>query len=89
MDRKDKALNLRVSDRQRTAYERAAAVEGLTVTALVTSAADARAEEILRAHATLALPSAVFDELLTALDRPPALAAPLKKALTKPRFDNR
>lgn len=89
MDRKDKVLNLRVSDRQRTTYERAAAVEGVTVTALVTSAADAHAEEILRTHATLALPGEVFDELLAALDRPPTLAAPLKKALTKPRFENR
>lgn len=89
MDRKDKALNLRVSDRQRAAYERAAAAEGITVTALVTSAADARAGEILAAHTTMELPSDVFDDLLGALDRPAPVAPPLKKALTRRRFENR
>jgi hypothetical protein len=43
MERKDKVLNLRVSDKQRAVYERAAALEGVSVSALVTSAADARA----------------------------------------------
>jgi uncharacterized protein (DUF1778 family) len=89
MERKDKALNLRVSERQRKVYERAAALEGVSVTALVTAAADDRAEEVLRAHASMTVPAVVFDELLAALDRPAPLAAPLKKALRTRRFENR
>ena len=89
MERKDKVLNLRVSDRQRRTYERAAAVEGVSVSALVTSAADARAEAILENHASMSVPSEVFDQLLAALDAPAPLVSPLKKALAKPRFQNR
>ena len=88
-DRKDKALNLRVSERQRAVYERAAALEGTTVSALVTSAADARANDVLHAHASMVVPSDVFDDLLAALDKPATLAPPLEKALVNPRFENR
>ncbi len=89
MERKDKMLNLRVTARQRTVYERAAAIGGVTVSALVTSAADARAEELLHAHASMTVPADVFDDLLAALDRPTALAPALEKALIEPRFENR
>lgn len=88
-DRKDRVLNLRVSDRQRRVYERAATLEGTSLSALVTSAADARAEEILSTHASLIVPADVFDELLDALDEPVTLAPPLEQALDKPRFQNR
>jgi uncharacterized protein (DUF1778 family) len=89
MERKDKVLNLRVSDRQRTMYERAAALEGVSVSALVTSAADDRADEVLHTHASMTVPADVFDDLLAALDRPAVLAPPLEKALNEPRYENR
>lgn len=89
MERKDRVLSLRVSDRQRGAYERAAALEGLSVSALVTAAADARAEELLHAHASMTVPSEVFDGLLAALDQPAVLAPALEKALIERRFENR
>jgi uncharacterized protein (DUF1778 family) len=89
MQRKDKVLNLRVSDRQRTAYERAAAIEGVSVSALVTSAADARADELLQEHASLTVPADAFDHLLRALDQTSPLAPSLEKALIEPRFENR
>jgi uncharacterized protein (DUF1778 family) len=89
MERKSKVLNLRVSDRQRTVYERAAALEGISVSALVTSAADARAEELLHAHSSMTVPTEVFDQLLAALDHPVALAPSLDKALIERRFENR
>jgi uncharacterized protein (DUF1778 family) len=89
MERKNKVLNLRVTDRQRTVYERAAALEGVSVSALVTSAADARADELLHAHASMTVPADVFDDLLAALDRPAALSPALEKALVEPRFENR
>jgi len=89
MERKDKTLNLRVSDRQRTVYERAAELEGISVSALVTSAADARADELLHEHASMTVPADVFDDLLAALDQPAVLSPPLEKALIEPRFENR
>jgi uncharacterized protein (DUF1778 family) len=89
MERKDKVLNLRVSDKQRAVYERAAALEGVSVSALVTSAADARAEDVLHAHASMTVPADVFDQLLAALDQPAPLAPALEKALRRPRFQNR
>lgn len=89
MERKSKVLNLRVSDRQRTVYERAAALEGVSVSALVTLAADERAEELLHAHTSMTVPSDVFDQLLGALDTPVPLAPALEKALVEPRFQNR
>ena len=89
MERKDKTLNLRVSDRQRTVYERAADLEGISVSALVTSAADARADAVLHQHASMTVPADVFDDLLAALDRPAVLAPALEKALVEPRFENR
>jgi uncharacterized protein (DUF1778 family) len=89
MQRKDRVLNLRVSDRQRTAYERAAALAGVSVSALVTSAADARAEELLRTHASMTVPADVFDDLLAALDELVVLSPALKRAFDDPRFENR
>jgi uncharacterized protein (DUF1778 family) len=89
MERKDKVLNLRVSDRQRTVYERAAALEGISVSALVTSAADARADELLHTHASMTVPADEFDHLLAALDEPAPVAQALEKALSEPRFENR
>lgn len=89
MERKNKVLNVRVTDRQRAVYERAASVEGVSVSALVTSAADARADAVLHAHASMAVPADVFDDLLAALDRSAPLAPPLEKALLDPRFENR
>ncbi len=89
MERKDKVLNVRVTERQRTAYERAAALGGVSVSALVTLAADVHADEVLRAHASMMVPADVFDSLLAALDHPAALTPALEKALTQPRFENR
>lgn len=89
MERKSKVLNLRVSDRQRADYERAAALEGVSISALVTSAADDRAKELLRAHSSMTVPSEVFDQLLSALDAPVPMAPALEKALLEPRFRNR
>jgi uncharacterized protein (DUF1778 family) len=80
MTRKGKVLNPRMSDRQ---------PEGVSVSALVASAADERTDEVLHAHASMAVPADVFDDLLAALDRPRALAPPLEKALKESRYENR
>lgn len=88
MSPKTKVLNLRVSDEQRRVYERAAALEGISVSALVTSAADVHADELLHAHASMSVPADVFDGLLAALDGQAAPAPALAKALAEPRFEN-
>ena len=89
MERKDQVLNVRLSTKQRAVYERAAALEGQSVSALVTSATDARAAEILHEHASMTVPTDVFDQLLAALDEPVELAPALAEALAQPRFQNR
>ena len=87
-DRRDKVLNVRVTGRQRAAYERAAALEETTVTAFVTGAADERAEQILVAHSSMQVPSDVFDGLLAMLDQPSERLAWMEKVLTDRRFTN-
>jgi uncharacterized protein (DUF1778 family) len=86
--RKNKVLNVRVTERQRTAYERAAALEDTTVTAFVTGAADARAEQVLVAHSSMQLPGDVFDGLLAMLDQPGDRLPWMEKVLADRRFTN-
>jgi uncharacterized protein (DUF1778 family) len=75
-------LSLRLSPKQRADVERAAALEGQSVSALVTRAAEDRAREILHAHSSMVVPTDVFDQLLAQLDEPPRPLAPaLVKAL--------
>ena len=85
---KDKVLNVRISERQRTAYERAAALEDTTVTAFVTGAADERAEQVLVAHSSMRVPSDVFDGLLALLDEPGERLPWMEKVLADRRFTN-
>lgn len=86
--RKDDVLNMRVSERQRAAYERAAALENTTLTAFVTGAADARAEEVLVAHSSMPVPSEVFDHLLAVLDQPGEQLQWMERVLAERRFTN-
>ncbi len=87
---KDRVLNLRVSDERRSSYERAAALEGATLTTFMTSAADERVEKVLASHASVTVGSSVFDRLLSALDEPPRpLASSVEKALASPQFENK
>lgn len=86
--RKDKVLNVRVTERQRAMYERAAALEGTTVSAFLTGAADERAEQVLVAHRSMRVPSDVFDGLLAMLDQPGERLAWMDKVLADQRFTN-
>ena len=86
--RKEKVLNVRVSDRQRAAYERAAALAGTTLSGFVTGAADERAEQILAEATTLAVPSETFDFLLGLLDAPAQRLEWMEKVLANPRYKN-
>lgn len=82
MTRKDRQLNLRVSEEQRTLFERAAELEGVPISTLVLGSAEEHAHEVLRTHSSMAVPADVFDALLRALDEPVRDLAPaLDKAL--------
>lgn len=77
-------LEFRVSPDNRARIERAAEIAGEPVTAFARSAAEQRAEQILREYeATTTVPAEYFDELLAAFDAPaqpsPALAAAAKR----------
>ena len=79
-------LEFRVSPQGRTTIERAAALAGEPVTAFARTAAEERAERVLRQHeAITTVPAGYFDELIAALDAPtranPALAAAAARLL--------
>lgn len=84
-------LEFRVSPACRAHIERAAALAGERVAAFARAAAKERADRVLREQqATTTVPSAFFDELLTALDTPAqanlvlaAAAKRLRKAATR------
>lgn len=86
--RKDKFLNVRVTERQRMAYERASALEDTTITAFVTGAADERAEQVLLTYSSMQVPSDVFDALLAVLDQPNERLPWMEKVLADRRFTN-
>lgn len=86
--KRDKVLHLRVTERQRTAYERAAALSNTTVTAFVTGAADERADHALLTNSSMRVPSEVFDGLLAMLDQPGEGLAWMDKVLADQRFTN-
>lgn len=76
---KDQQLHLPVTGDQRSQHERAAEMEGVPLKSLVLGAADAHARHVLREHASLGVPSDVFDELLASLDEPTRVLAPSLK----------
>lgn len=86
--RKEKVLNVRVSERQRAAYERAAVLEGTTLSGFVTGAADERADQVLATNSSLRVASEVFDGLLALLDEPEDRLGWMEKVLSGPRFEN-
>lgn len=87
-ERKEKVLNVRVSERQRAAYERAAALAGTTVSAFVTGAADERADQVLADASVTRVSAESFDALLALLDPPAERLAWMEKVLADPRYTN-
>lgn len=82
MATKDQQLNLRVSAEDRIALERAAQLEGVSLSSLVLRAATGEARKVLRAHASTVVTSDVFDALLRSLDEPAVELSPsLEKAM--------
>jgi uncharacterized protein (DUF1778 family) len=79
-------LEFRVSPKDKARIERAAELAGEPVTAFARSAAEERADRILREHeATTTVPAKFFDDLMVALDAPAKPNAALRKAAAKLR----
>lgn len=77
-------LEFRLPDDSKARMERAAEISRVPLSDFVRTAAEERADEILREHdAALTVPAAFFDELLAELDQPaepnPALKAAFRR----------
>lgn len=76
-------IEARVAPRDRARIDKAAALEGQTVSAFMVRAAAERAEQVIAARTTTVLPAEYFDRLLAAIDaadRAPRLARAAKRA---------
>lgn len=79
----------RLSEEERDRIEHAAAATGESMSAFVVGAAVERAEEVIAAATTTAVPTDYFDALLAALDEAeaaPRLAKAARRAKRKPRI---
>lgn len=77
-------LEFRVSPQDKARIERAAELAGEPVTSFARTAAEEKAERILREHdATTTVPAEYFDELIAALDEPAKPNAALRRAAAK------
>ena len=89
---KSTRLEARISPEQRASLERAATLEGTSVSAFVVNAAVERAEELVAEQTTTTVPADYFDRLLNALDRAdraPALTKAARHAARRPRIAGR
>jgi uncharacterized protein (DUF1778 family) len=79
-------LEFRVTTYDKARIERAAELSGEPVTAFARTAAEERAERVLREYdATTTVPSEFFDDLLAALDAPAQPSAALSRAAARLR----
>jgi len=79
-------LEIRVRPDSKTRLERAAALAQVPVSEFVRTAAEDRAEQILREHDTqTTVPAEFFDDLLTSLDAPAQPNAALTRAVLRAR----
>lgn len=79
-------LEFRVRPDRKSAIERAAALLDEPVSEFARTAAEEKAERVLREHeATTTVPAEFFDELLAALDSPPSSNTALARAARRTR----
>ena len=86
---KSDRLEARVSPEQRARLELAAGLAGVAVSAFVIDAAVERADELVAAQMSTAVPADYFDRLVAALDEPeraPGLAKAARRAERRPRI---
>ncbi len=82
-------IEARVAPRDRARIDKAAALEGQSVSAFMVAAAAEKAEQVITARTTTVVPAEYFDRLLAAIDRAdraPRLARAAKLAREQPRI---
>ncbi len=89
MATKTDRIETRVSVHERNLIDRAAALEGRSVSSFVVAAAVDRADAVITAHDTTSVPATYFDRLLAALDTPdnaPTLRRAAQRSARRPRL---
>lgn len=82
-------IEARLAPRERKRIDRAAALEGQSVSSFMVAAATEKAEQVITARTTTFVPSEYFDRLVSAIDhadRAPSLARAAKRARERRRI---
>ena len=82
-------IEARVAPRDRARIDKAAALEGQSVSAFMVTAAAEKADQVIAARTTSVVPTDYFDHLLAAIDRAdraPRLARAVKLARERRRI---
>ena len=88
MDTRTQRVEARIAPHDRARIDKAAALEGQSISAFMVKAAAERAEQVITARTTTVVPADYFDRLVAAIDR--ADRAPrLARAANLARKDRR
>lgn len=78
-------VEFRIDPESRSRIEEAAAIARMPLSEFVRSAAEDRADEVLRNERETIVPADFFDALIAALDEPPVPNEPLQRAAQRAR----
>ncbi|MFL5799138.1 MAG: DUF1778 domain-containing protein [Actinomycetota bacterium] len=89
MATKTERVEARLSPGQRARIDRAAALEGQSLSSFIVAAAEEKAEQVIAVRTTTIVPAEYFDRLLAAIDeadRAPGLERAVKRAQRRRRI---
>ncbi len=81
---KDKSLNIRVTEDEKTMVEQAASLSHVAMSQFMLQAALRAAEEVLAEQTRFVVPADKWDEFVALLDRPARVLPGLREAASKP-----
>jgi uncharacterized protein (DUF1778 family) len=81
---KDRSLNIRVTEDEKTIVEQAADLSHMAMSQFMLQAALRAAEEVLADQTRVVVPADKWDEFVTLLDRPTRVLPGLREAASKP-----
>jgi uncharacterized protein (DUF1778 family) len=81
---KDKSLNIRVTEHEKTVVEQAATLSHMAMSQFMLQATLRAAEEVLAEQTRFVVPADKWDEFVTLLDRPARVLPGLREAASKP-----
>ncbi len=88
MATRTKRVEARIAPRDRARIDRAAALEGQSISTFMVTAASEKADQVIAARTTTVVPADYFDRLVTAIDRADR-ASRLARAVKLAREDRR